>query len=72
MWLHLSELFEESNRLTTQLTEVTQLRLISRIGQHDRLDNNVMLKCNVGFEVAESFAKEMKFNLSDLLWDPVA
>ncbi|KAG8942459.1 hypothetical protein FRC04_003627 [Tulasnella sp. 424] len=56
----------------TMLTEVTQLRLISRIGQHDRLDNNVMLKCNVGFEVAESFAKEMKFNLSDLLWDPVA
>lgn len=72
MWLHLSEVIKESNCPTSQLTEVIQLRLIGRIGQHDRLDNNVMLKCNVGFEVAESFAKEMKFNLSDLLWDPVA
>ncbi|KIO21027.1 hypothetical protein M407DRAFT_219477 [Tulasnella calospora MUT 4182] len=56
----------------TMLTELIQLRLINRIGQHDRLDNNVTLKCNVGFEVAESFAREMKFNLSDLLWDPVS
>ncbi|KAG8979728.1 hypothetical protein FRB90_007996 [Tulasnella sp. 427] len=53
------------------LTELIQLRLVNRIGQADRLDNNLMLKCNVGFDVAEGFAKEMKFSLSELLWDPV-
>ncbi|KAG9044180.1 hypothetical protein FS837_008687 [Tulasnella sp. UAMH 9824] len=62
----------EAGQVEVELTELIQLRLISRIGQHDRLDNNVTLKCHVGFEVAESFAREMKFNLSDLLWDPVS
>ncbi|KAG8999673.1 hypothetical protein FRB90_012025 [Tulasnella sp. 427] len=53
------------------LTELIQLRLVNRIGQADRLDNNLMLKCNVGFDVAEGFAREMKFSISELLWDPV-
>ncbi|KAG8930174.1 hypothetical protein FRC00_001247 [Tulasnella sp. 408] len=74
MKLEAGQVEVEVHRATvlTMLTELIQLRLINRIGQHERLDNNVTLKCNVGFEVAERFAREMKFNLSDLLWDPVS
>ena len=54
-----------------QVSELVQLRLLHRIGHADRLDNGVQLKCNITFDTAEKFARELRFNLSELLWDPV-
>ncbi|KAG8860321.1 hypothetical protein FRB96_003970 [Tulasnella sp. 330] len=54
------------------VSELIQLRLFHRIGSASdvKIDNSMMLKCNVNPETAEKFAKEMGFNLHELLWDP--
>ncbi|KAG9002188.1 hypothetical protein FRB94_013193 [Tulasnella sp. JGI-2019a] len=54
------------------VSELIQLRLFHRIGGAADIkpDNSMMLKCNVNPETAEEFAKDMGFNLHELLWDP--
>lgn len=56
-----------------KVSELVQLRLFHRIGggtADTKLDNSMMLKCNLNPETAERFAKDMGFNLFELLWDP--
>ena len=77
----LSSLYSSSSNLpshhsknpfsTTQIMELTSMRLLFRTSPIDRLDGPPMFKCAISYDATLALAKQLMIPLADLLWDPI-
>lgn len=51
-----------------QIPELESQRLMQRISPMDRLDN-VQLRCEITYDLAKVFARDLKLPLDDYLWE---